>query len=108
VRELHQLGEVGLAPSGGRPSGVASTDYLHRLGLLLLVSTRVLEAVSQTDIKYGRLANPWALLAGGLAHSIHVSNTPHGDDDFDIWSTLLCHPLKCSNLVPKFLKLNKY
>jgi hypothetical protein len=29
---------------------------------------------------------------------------PRGDDDFDIWSTSLCHPLKCSNLVPEFLK----
>jgi hypothetical protein len=33
---------------------------------------------------------------------------PHGDDDFDIWSTSLCHPLKCSKLVPKFLKSNKH
>jgi hypothetical protein len=31
-----------------------------------------------------------------------------GDDVFDIWSTSLCHPLKCSNLVPKFLKSNKH
>jgi hypothetical protein len=31
-----------------------------------------------------------------------------GDDDFDIWSTSLCHQLKCSNLVPKFLKFNKH
>jgi hypothetical protein len=33
---------------------------------------------------------------------------PRGDDDFDIWSTLLCHPLKCSNLVSKFLKSKKH
>jgi hypothetical protein len=33
---------------------------------------------------------------------------PCGDDDFDIWSTSLFHPLKCSNLVPKFLKSNKH
>jgi hypothetical protein len=33
---------------------------------------------------------------------------PRGDDDFDIWSTSLCHPLKCSNLVPNFLKSNKH
>jgi hypothetical protein len=33
---------------------------------------------------------------------------PRGDDDFNIWSTSLCHPLKCSNLVPKFLKSNKH
>jgi hypothetical protein len=31
-----------------------------------------------------------------------------GDDDFGIWSTSLCHPLKCSNFVAKFLKLNKH
>jgi hypothetical protein len=33
---------------------------------------------------------------------------PCGDDNFDIWSTSLCHLLKCSNLVPKFLKSNKH
>jgi hypothetical protein len=33
---------------------------------------------------------------------------PRGDDDFDIWSTSLCHPLKCSNLVPEFLKSDKH
>jgi hypothetical protein len=33
---------------------------------------------------------------------------PRGDDDFNIWSILLYHPLKCSNLVPKFLKSNKH
>jgi hypothetical protein len=73
----------------GRPShvadrlgGAASTDFLHRLGLLLMY-TCVLEAVGQNDIKHGRLAKefgqpvvPWALLAWGLAHSVHVSNTP--------------------------------
>jgi hypothetical protein len=32
----------------------------------------------------------------------------HGDDGFDIWSTSFCHPLKCSKLVPKFLKSNKH
>jgi hypothetical protein len=33
---------------------------------------------------------------------------PRGDDDFDIWSTLPCYALKCSNLVPKSLKSNKH
>jgi hypothetical protein len=37
VGELHQLGEVGLVPRGGRLGGAASTDFLHRLGLLLLM-----------------------------------------------------------------------
>jgi hypothetical protein len=38
----------------------------------------------------------------------HVKYTPRDDDDFDIWSTSLCHPLIYSNLVPKFLKSNKH
>jgi hypothetical protein len=33
---------------------------------------------------------------------------PRGDDDFNIWSSSLCHPLKCSNFIPKFLKSNKH
>jgi hypothetical protein len=37
-----------------------------------------------------------------------VKYTPRGDDDFDILSTSLCYPLKCSNLIPKFLKSNKH
>jgi hypothetical protein len=40
----------------GRSGGAASTDFLHRLGLLLLMLTRALEATSQTDIKHGRPA----------------------------------------------------
>jgi hypothetical protein len=47
----------------GRPGGAASTDSLHRLGLLLLVWTRILEATGQTDIKHGRSADPWAISA---------------------------------------------
>jgi hypothetical protein len=33
---------------------------------------------------------------------------PRGDVHFDIWSTSLYNPLKCSNLVPKFLKSSKH
>jgi hypothetical protein len=51
----------------GRPSRAASTEFLHDLGLPVLMSTRVLEATCQTDIKFGRLvrgfgwpATPWA------------------------------------------------
>jgi hypothetical protein len=39
-----------------QPCGSTSTDFLHRLGLPLLMSTHVLEAVGQTDIKPGRSA----------------------------------------------------
>jgi hypothetical protein len=43
--DLHRFGEVGLALGGAgrprhvasRPGGVASTDILHQLGLLLLM-----------------------------------------------------------------------
>jgi hypothetical protein len=44
-------------PTGGRsakPRGrLAGWSGLHRLGLLLLVETRVLEDVDQTSIKHG-------------------------------------------------------
>jgi hypothetical protein len=33
---------------------------------------------------------------------------PRCDAHFDIWSMSLYNPLKCSNLVPKFLKSNKH
>jgi hypothetical protein len=82
VGELHHLGEVGLVPNGGWPVGEASTNFLLRLSLLLLVWTCVLKAMGQTDIKHGRPAKefcwpagPWALPAWGLYHSVHVSNT---------------------------------
>jgi hypothetical protein len=42
----------------------------------------------------------------GLARLVHMPITPRGDDDFDIWLASLCHPLKCSDLVRKFLKSN--
>jgi hypothetical protein len=52
--ELHRLGEVGLVPSGGqsaKPHGQpAGWSGLHRLGLLLLIWTHVLEATGQTDV----------------------------------------------------------
>jgi hypothetical protein len=70
------------------------------------VSTKCRAEPTQTLA--GRSADPWGHLAWGLAHLIHVSNTPRGDAYFDIWSTSLYNPLKCSNLVPKFLELNKY
>jgi hypothetical protein len=42
----------------GQPCDSASTDFLHRLGLPLLMFTRVHEAAGQTDIKPGRSATP--------------------------------------------------
>jgi hypothetical protein len=103
VGELHRLGEVSLAPSGGqsaKPSGrPTGWSGLHRLcppplPLLLLMLTRVLEAVGQTDIKHGQpaLGPFWPTVWPTQSMcQIHL----RGDDDFDIWSTLLCHPLKC-------------
>jgi hypothetical protein len=104
-RQSHVAGQLG---------GVASTNFLHRLGLLLLVQTRVLKATGQTNIKHGRPAKEIGRPAFG-PFRVGVWPTrsmcqihPRGDQDFDIWSTLLCHPLKYSNLVPKLLKSNKH
>jgi hypothetical protein len=53
-----------------RLGGVATTNFLHGLGLLLLVHTRVLKATGQTDIKHGWLAGrplgPFVLGFGSL------------------------------------------
>jgi hypothetical protein len=54
----------------GQLGGVAFTDFLHRLGLLLLLQTGVLEAMRQTNRKhdrstkeFGGSAGLWALSA---------------------------------------------
>jgi hypothetical protein len=56
-----------------RPCGLASTDFLYRLGLPLLMQTRVMEATGQTDIKpsqpdrgFGRPATPLGPLVNSL------------------------------------------
>jgi hypothetical protein len=109
-------------PSGGRPvkprGRPAGWSGLHQLSPppwpLLLVQTRVLKATGQTNIKHGRPAKEIGRPAFG-PFRVGVWPTrsmcqihPRGDQDFDIWSTLLCHPLKYSNLVPKLLKSNKH
>jgi hypothetical protein len=94
-----------------RPGGSASTD-LGFSSLCRRVATKARAELPQTLADRPR---SWASrLAPGptqsgvwLTWSVYQIH-PHGDDDFDIWSTLLCHPLKCSNLVPKFLKSNKH
>jgi hypothetical protein len=53
----------------------------------------------------GRPLSPLGLGSGPLGPRVKYTC---GDDYFDIWSTSLCHPLKCSKLVPKFLKSNKH
>jgi hypothetical protein len=58
-----------------------------------------------TQALVGRPLGPLGL---GFDHLVHMSNTPCGDAHFDIWSTSLCNPMKCSNLVPKFLKSIKH
>jgi hypothetical protein len=54
----------------------------------------------------GRPLCPLSLGYGPLGPC--VKYTPRGDDEFDILSTSPCHPLKCSNLAPEFLKSNKH
>jgi hypothetical protein len=69
----------------GWPCGSASTDFLHRLGLPLLVETRVQKASDQTDKKpsqpakgFGRLATPWAHWLAAFAHYMLVFGTSLG------------------------------
>jgi hypothetical protein len=104
--------EVGRPSHGaGRPGGAASTNSA------LSSSCRHLTTKAQAKPPQTLADRPrsWAgRLAPGPTRpgvwptwsmcQIH----PCGDDDFDIWSTSLCHLLKCSNLVPNFLKSNKY
>jgi hypothetical protein len=90
-----------------QPGGAASTNFLHCLNLLLIMWAHVLEVTGQTGIKHGRPADPWAFQLGFWPTQSMCQIHPRGDDDFVLWSTLLCHPLKCSNLVPKFPKSNK-
>jgi hypothetical protein len=102
--DLHQLGEVGLAPGGGRPGGAASTDSGFSSSYRRMATKARAEP---PQILVGRLAlgptrpGVWPSWSTCQIH-------PCGDDDFDVWSTSLCDPLKSSNLVPKFLKSNKH
>jgi hypothetical protein len=98
--DLHRLGEVSLVPGGGRPTKPRGrpTEWsgLQRLSPPTRASPPRVDTW-QPRLGLNRL-KPW------YTCQIH----PRGEDDFDIWSTLLCHHLKCSNLVPKFLKSNKH
>jgi hypothetical protein len=95
----------------GRLSGVASTDSGFS-SLCRRVAIKARAELPQTLVGRPR---SWAGRSAPRATWPRVWPTwstcqihPRGDDDFDIWSTSLCHPLKCSNLVPKFLKSNKH
>jgi hypothetical protein len=102
------------AKPGGRPVGLDSNDFLHQLGFS---SCRRVATKAQAEPPQTLAGRPWSW-AGQPAPRPTQSRVwptwsmcqihPHGDDDFDIRSTSLCHPLKCSNLVPKFLKSNKH
>jgi hypothetical protein len=121
--DLHRLGEVSLAVGGGRPAKPrgqpAKWSILHWLSPPARASPPRIDAWQPrrwpnrlkpwpTDQGVGPADRPLGPLGLGSAHLVRVSNTPRGDDDFDIWSTSLCHRLKCSNLIPKFLKSNKH
>jgi hypothetical protein len=95
----------------GRPNGVASTDSGFS-SMCRCVATKVRAELPQTLASQPR---SWASRPAPLPTRPGVWPTwstcqihPRGDDDFNIWSTSLCHPFKCSNLVPEFLKSNKH
>jgi hypothetical protein len=110
--DLHWLGEVGLTPSGGRsakPRGrPVGWSGFHRLGFSSSCRRLAPKAwVKPPQTLAGRptpIPTQPAVWPTWSTCQIHL----RGDDDFDIWSTSLCHPLKWSNLVPMFLKSNKH
>jgi hypothetical protein len=84
-----------------RSGGAASID-LGFSSSCRRMATKALAKPPQTLA--GRPLCPLNLGSGPLGP--RVKYTPPGDDDFVIWFTSLCCPLKCSDLVPKFLKSN--
>jgi hypothetical protein len=129
--DLHRLGEVGLLTwrgwfgtrwwSGGqatRPAGrVERPPQTFSTDLSFSSSRRHMATKAQPEPPQTLPGRPrsWADRPVPRPTRPEVWPTqsmcqihPHGDDDFDIWSTSLCHPLKYSNLVPKFQKTNKH
>jgi hypothetical protein len=92
----------------GRPSGVASTDFSTNSSISSLcrcMGTKAWAKPPQTLAGRPTAGPTWpAVRPTWSMYQIH----PRGDDNFDIWYTSHCHPLKCLNLVPKFLKSNKH
>jgi hypothetical protein len=112
---------------GGRPSGPQSlTTLLTRLHLATTIRMRALQVefpcngvcVCSDFHRRGVFIGSWGSsndLAEAVTRQVVVGRPSHvvrlrvwptqstcqihpcGDDDFDIWSTSLCHPLKCSN-----------
>jgi hypothetical protein len=91
----------------GRPGGAASIDSGFSTSCRHVASKAQAEPpqtlAGQPRSWAGRPA-PGTTRPGVWPNWSTCQTHPCGDDDFDIWSTSLCHPLKCSNLIPKFLK----
>jgi hypothetical protein len=112
---LYGLNQVGLEEMDGRaaihmagwPFLPGSADFQHWIPLVNQHSNvTVMSRAELTQRLVGRPLSPLGLGSGLTWSMCHIH--PCGVDDFVIWSTLLYHPLKCSNLVPKFLKSNKH
>jgi hypothetical protein len=75
--ELHRHGEINLAPSGGRPASLVERPP-PTFSTALAFSTSCRHVFSKPPAKPTQnMANrPRSLSAWGLAHSVHVSNTP--------------------------------
>jgi hypothetical protein len=95
----------------GQSGGAASTDSGFS-SLCRRMATKARAEPPQTlagrPRSWAGRPAPWSTRLGVCPTWSMCQIHLHGDDDFDIWSTSLCHPLKCSNLVPKFLKSNKH
>jgi hypothetical protein len=65
--ELHRLGEIGLAPSGGRSAGRVERPpptFSTAMAFYSSCRTHVLKAVGQTNINHGRLAKEFSRPVG--------------------------------------------
>jgi hypothetical protein len=105
--DLHRLGEDSFVSGGGRPGGAASTESGFSSSCIC-VATKAQAGPPQT---LARRPRSWAGQPAPLPTQPGVWPTwstcqihPRDDDDFDIWSTSICHPMKCSNLVPAEIK----
>jgi hypothetical protein len=114
--ELHRLGEVGLAPSGGRPAKPhgrsAGWSGLHQLSPQPCPSTPCVDTCPQSHRPNrhktwptGRPLGPFGLGFGPLGPCIKYTPMVMMILTF---CQFYCYPLKCSNLVSKFLKSNKH
>jgi hypothetical protein len=99
----------------GRPLLPRSTDFQCWIPLVNRRRNVTVKSQAEPTQRLANWARGWAgRPAPGPTwprvwpHLFYVSHTPLWSWWFWHWSISLCHPLKYSNLVPKFLRSNKH